>query len=79
MQRLTVGSPMRELLLQPGENVELCDDGGRTFGYFVCVAESHRSVYDWAKGQISDRELAQRRQEVGGKTTAEVLEQLTER
>jgi hypothetical protein len=79
MQRLTVGSPVRELLLQPGENVELCDDSGRTFGYFVSAAENHRAVYDCAKAQISDRELDRRRREVGGKTTAEVLEQLAPR
>jgi hypothetical protein len=78
MQRLMVGPPVRDLLLQPGENVELCDDGGRTFGYFVCGPDTERSVYDWAKAQIGGRELDQRRHEVGGKTTAELLAQMKE-
>ena len=52
---------------------ELCDESGRTLGYF-CPTDS--SQYEGVVVPISDEELRRREQEVGGFTTAELLNRL---
>lgn len=60
-----------------------CDKEGNTLGSYsparrTCYAspEEAPEVYGWLRAQIDEEELTQRRQESGGRTTAEVLERL---
>ncbi len=60
---------------------EVCDETGKTLGYFLPPDLYHEVMYAWAKTLDSDEELAQARAEVraeGGYTTAEVLARLDE-
>jgi hypothetical protein len=67
------------LLPQLGDlhsRVELCDNAGRTLGYFVPVSEQKRLLYAWARGEFTDREIDLARREPGGAALAEILAEL---
>lgn len=74
MQKLVLDHESRSKLLGAGSQVELCDEAGETFGYFVPVQTGSAGQYAWLYSQISEEELDRRSQQRGdGKTTAEVL------
>lgn len=81
MTRLTVNSSLREKLTSSGQLTELCDESGRTIGYFHPVRPhgGEESITDemrkWADG-ISDEEIEQALNEPGGCTTEELIQQL---
>lgn len=75
MERLIVDPSLRDRLAGLDSDLELCDEQGRTLGYFTPAAGDQRP-YDWAKAQFTDEELDQARREPGGRTTAEVLARL---
>jgi hypothetical protein len=59
------------------------DKEGNTLGYYspappvrYVPPEEAPEVYAWIRSQIDDEELARRRREPGGRTTAEVIERL---
>jgi hypothetical protein len=54
--------------------VELCDESGRTLGYFSPAVD--RSLYDRVQVPISEEELQRRERELGGRTLAEILADL---
>jgi hypothetical protein len=56
--------------------VKLCDEAGRTLGFFVPSPESLRQDYAWARNAFPDEEIEQARREPDGRTTAEVLARL---
>lgn len=55
--------------------VELCDESGRTLGYFT---PADRSDYTGVQPMISDEELDQREQEEGGRSLRDILTDLEE-
>lgn len=55
--------------------LELCDEQGRTLGYYRPVCHDG-AIYAWARQQVSEQVLKERMQEPGGRTTAEVLDRL---
>lgn len=73
MNRIVLDDAILEKLGPLDHTAELCDGSGRTVGYF-CPAD--RSDYEGVEAPISHEELRQREQEVGGFTTAELLERL---
>jgi hypothetical protein len=76
MNKLVLDPTVRSQLNGLNGEVELCDEEGRTVGFFVPVKLRERLWYDWAKAQFTDEELERARQQPGGRTTAEVLERL---
>jgi hypothetical protein len=76
MTKLVVDPTLRTKLENVESELELCDESGRTLGYFVPATQNLRELYDWAKTQITDEELERRKNEPGGRTTAEVLARL---
>jgi hypothetical protein len=58
-------------LKQPAE---LCDEAGRTVGYFRPAVD--RSLYDRVQIPIGEEELQRRERELGGRTLAEILADL---
>jgi hypothetical protein len=79
MTRVTVDSDTSAKLSSFFVPVELCDDSGRTLGYFQPVlppAESRRLL---AECPFSEAELRRRQQVRTGRPLAEILEDLRTR
>jgi hypothetical protein len=68
---------------------KLCDESGRTIGFFLTVAEqeriqkleeeNRRLLYERAKAQVTDEELDKAEQETETYSTEEVLRYLEQR
>jgi hypothetical protein len=73
MDKVVLDRPMQTALEGAASEVELCDDAGKTLGYFV-PPKMHRMLYDWAFSLFDNsEELEAARQEPGGMTTAEAV------
>ena len=76
MNKILVEPTIRSQLHGLDTELELCDESGRTLGYFVPLTGAESRHYAWAKTQFTDEELESARREPGGRTTAEVLARL---
>ncbi len=76
MRRLVLDKSMRSKFESSQGQLELCDESGKTLGYFLPTAQDEAALYRWAQGQISAAELERRKNEDGGRSTAEVLQRL---
>ena len=76
MTKMVLDEALRARLKDLAECIELCDQSGRTLGYFVPAADQQRSLYGWAHGEFTDKEIERARREPGGLPIAEVLENL---
>lgn len=81
MTRLTVDASTKEKLTSSGQLTEVCDESGRTIGYFHPIS-AHigeqpitNEMRKWAD-EISDEEIEQALNEPGGCTTEELIQQL---
>ncbi len=77
MNRIVVDPTLRSRLWNLDARLELCDEAGMVLGYFVPASERRRLLYDWARGQFSEDELARARAQSGGFSLAEILAELT--
>ncbi len=75
MTRLTIDPVFQQQLLASHDKVALCDESGRTIGYFMPVV-SDDEVLRWARHEISDEEIEEALQQPGGCTTEELVERL---
>ena len=75
MNKVVVDEAVRARLASVDE-VELCDQCGRTVGHFLSEDLYRRLLYDWANAQITDEELERRRRQPGGRTLAEIWARL---
>jgi hypothetical protein len=72
MSKLILDSATATMLQGLTGRVELCDDSGRTLGYFT--PREDRSLYEGVVIPISEEELRRREQDMENSfTTAEVL------
>jgi hypothetical protein len=58
------------------EHLEVCDEDGRTLGFFLPPDLHQKLLYAWAKTQFSDEEIEQARREIkteGGLTTPQAV------
>jgi hypothetical protein len=78
MEKVIIDPSLRSQLEEIQIQVELCDDAGHTLGYFVPARTDLRWAYTWARTAITEEELEQARRQPGARTTAEVLERLSE-
>ncbi len=82
MTRLTVDLATQEKLVSSGQLTELCDESGRTIGYFHPVRPhgGEEPITDgmrkWANEQFIDEEIEAALQEPGGCTTEELIKKL---
>ena len=76
MNKVMLDETLRSKLNGLDTRLELCDESGRTLGYFLPAAEVDRSLYAWAHEQFTDEELELARRQPGGRTTAQVLDHL---
>jgi hypothetical protein len=79
MEKLVLHEPWLSALRAVHSQSELCDETGKTLGYFLTVAEYERMVLDWVKLRYPPEEVARLRQQQGGRTTAEVLARLRQK
>lgn len=59
MHKVILDTTLRSKLNHLDEQVEFCDETGRTVGYFLPAELHDRLCYEWAKSQFSDEELEQ--------------------
>ena len=64
MGKITLDPELKKKLNGLNEQVEVCDETGKTVGHFVPAGTYRELVYAWAKAQFSDAELEQARREV---------------
>ena len=76
MTKLIVDEALRAKLNNFAEHIELCDESGKTLGYFLPAAAPDPSVCAGARSPITDDELERRRREPGGRTLAEIWARL---
>jgi hypothetical protein len=76
MSKVILDDAMRAKLAGFREPVEMCTSDGRTIGHFVPSDEFIRSVYDWAKSEVTDEELDRVSRETGGSTLQEIKKRL---
>jgi hypothetical protein len=78
MLKITVDDSLRSLLANFTTRIELCDESGRTVGFFVPAAEEQQRQYAWARHQFTDAEIDAARRESGGFTIEQILADLHE-
>jgi hypothetical protein len=76
MTRVVIDQLIRSKFSNLAEQVELCDETGRTVGYFLPAELHHELLRAWAKSDISDEELERRRNEPGGATLQDIWRRL---
>ena len=76
MARVIADEALRSKLNGLDEQIEVCDEGGRTLGHFVPADLYQKLLYAWLNAQVSDEELERRRQEPRGRTLPEIWKSL---
>ncbi len=76
MSKITLDPQLRSVLNGLDDQLEVCDETGKTVGHFLPDAVYRRLVYDWVKAQSTEEELRQISQELGGKSLAEIWARL---
>jgi hypothetical protein len=76
MTKVICDEAMRAMLDHGDEHLELCDESGRTLGYFVPTPVNEPALYEGVESPISAEELERRRHETGGQTLAEIWARL---
>ena len=76
MNRIVVDPSLQSRLWNLDTRLELCDEAGTVLGYYIPASERRRLIYDWARDQFSEEELARSRAEPGGFSLAEILAEL---
>jgi hypothetical protein len=75
MNKLVLDPALR-LKLNLETEVEVCDEDGRTIGFFLPAAWHRDLLYSWAKANVSDEELDRARRQPGGRPLSEILARL---
>ena len=75
MTRVVVNADTAASLHNANGRIELCDDSGRTLGYFHPPWYEQMSEAD-RRGPFSDEEIERRRKEKGGKPLSEILKRV---
>ena len=76
MSRVVLDHELRSKLNGLNEQLEICDEAGKTLGRFVPEALYRELLVAWSKAQLPDAELERRRQEPRGHTLAEIWQRL---
>lgn len=79
MNKVTLDGAGRLQLDDLDGEVEICDQTGRTVGYYLPVGLRDELLYAWAKSQVSEEELELARQQPGGRSLKEILVDLNNR
>jgi hypothetical protein len=72
MTKVILDDILRARLKNLDQQLEVCDEAGRTLGHFLPAQLYQRLLYDWGNAQIDDNELQRRLNEPGGRALAEI-------
>jgi hypothetical protein len=76
MTKVTIDETLRSKLNGLDQQIELCDESGRTLGHYL-PANSYRDLLvAWSKARASDQELDRRMVEPGGCSLEEIWDRL---
>src|SRR5438876_10365197 len=76
MSTLQLDKALRERLNGLTEQLAVCDEAGKTVGYFVPDELYKRMAYAWMESQTNDDELNAIRDEPGGRSLQEIWKSL---
>ncbi len=76
MTKVTIDSSLRTKLNGLDQQMELCDETGRTLGHFLPADVYREMLVTWSKARASDEELDRRMREPGACSLAEIWERL---
>jgi hypothetical protein len=76
MSRVLLDSQLRTKLNGLTEQIEFCDESGKTVGHFVPDSMYRELLVAWSKAHMSDEEVTRRRAEPRGHTLAEIWKSL---
>jgi hypothetical protein len=76
MTKLVADESLRSKLMGLSEEIEICDEQGRTVGHFLPREAYLRLMYEPTEPQITKEEIERRLAEPGGRSLAEIWESL---
>jgi hypothetical protein len=76
MTRIIVDDPLRSQLELSSDRIELCDQDGKVFGYFLPATSPLTDSADSFEIPYSEEEMERRRQEEGGRSLSEIWKSL---
>jgi hypothetical protein len=76
MSKVIVDETLRAHLPDLAEQLEFCDEHGKTLGHFLPESVYQAFVRSWMEANISEDELQRRRAEPRGRTLAEIWKSL---
>lgn len=76
MNKVTLDPELRSKLDDLDSEFEVCDESGKTLGYYVPAERHRRLLYALARSQVSDEELTEARRQSGGRSLAEIVADL---
>jgi len=76
MSRVLLDSQLRSKLNGLDDQLEICDESGKTLGRFLPEALYRELLLAWSKADLPDEELQRRREEPRGRTLAEIWDKL---
>jgi hypothetical protein len=76
MTKVTIDSSLRSKLNGLDQQIELCDEAGRTLGHFLPADVFREMRVTWSKARASDEELDRRMLEPGACSLADIWERL---
>jgi hypothetical protein len=79
MQKVILDQELRSRLNGLTENIELCDESGKTIAHVVVPEVYRELMHAWVDTHITPEEIERRRQEPRGRTLAEIWKDLQQR
>ena len=76
MSKVTLDPQLRGKLNGLNEQLELCDETGKTLGHFLPDNVYRRLLYAWVNAQITDEELQRAAEEPLGRPLADIWKSL---
>jgi hypothetical protein len=76
MTKMIIAKSMQAKLSKLKKEVEFCDQSGKPLGIFYPFGKDKFSLPIGVKSPISDKEIARRRKQRGGRTLAEIWARL---
>jgi hypothetical protein len=76
MTKVTLDPQLRAKLNGLNEQLEICDEAGKTVGHFLPASVYMRLLYDAINARVTDEELRQADEEPGGCSLAEIWQRL---
>jgi hypothetical protein len=77
MSQITLDSQLRAKLNGLNDQIEICDETGKTVGRYLPESLYRELLLAWSKADMPDEELQRRRREPRGRTLPEIWDRLS--